>query len=83
MGKCFLVVTLAAVASSASAQTLNTINCTAFTKFPNGWAVGAPTTFDLGTVKGATVADKIIQPGSDSVGGIDLFAALEQKCGKK
>jgi hypothetical protein len=48
MGKCFLVVTLAAVASSASAQTLNTINCTAFTKFPNGWAVGAPTTFDFG-----------------------------------
>ena len=68
---------------AASAQTLNTINCSAFTKFPNGWAVGAPTTFDLGTVKGATVARKIIQPGSESVGGIDLFAALEQKCRKK
>jgi hypothetical protein len=81
MGKYLLVVTLAAVA--ANAQTLNTINCSAFTNFPNGWAVGAPTTFDLGTVKGATVAGKIIQPGSESVGGIDLFAALEQKCRKK
>lgn len=60
----------------------NTIDCKAFQKLPDGnWYVGPPTTFDIGNVKRATMADQRIAPRFLNMGGADLYDVLERKCG--
>jgi len=60
----------------------NTIDCSAFKKLPNGsWYVGAPTTFDIGSVKRMTLSNSTLNLNSMNLGGANLYGVLERKCG--
>jgi len=86
-GYCLLSIFLFLDASNLAAQPSNslppnTIDCAAFTKQPNGnWYVGAPTTFDIGSVKHMTLSQSVIDPHFMNVGGADLYDVLNRKCG--
>jgi hypothetical protein len=47
------------------------------------WRVGKPTTFDIGTAKGVTLARRSFGRGSLSVGGADLYDVLDRKCSQR
>jgi hypothetical protein len=60
----------------------STIDCTAFKKQPNGWFVGAPTTFDFGAMKSMRLANQLITPHAGiEIDGVDLYDEIEHKCG--
>jgi hypothetical protein len=81
-----VMLALMAVTTAASAQkgTPNTIDCAAFKKDSNGaWCAIKPTTFELGGTKQEGLTDICTGPGGMSFGGVDLFTAVEQKCGRR
>jgi hypothetical protein len=69
------------VAIAQTALPENTIKCEAFKKQPNGWYVGAPTTFDIGDTKAMTIGNQLIAPNTMNLGGANLYEVLERKCG--
>ena len=63
----------------------NTIDCNDWTHNKDGsWQPhDNEKPFDLGSSKGSTILGDAIYPNSSNVGGVDLWSALEQKCGDK
>jgi hypothetical protein len=62
----------------------NTFTCTGFTKNPDGsWEAGNDTRpFDVGKAENVVVRNQgPIEPGWVSVGGVDLYALIDKKCG--
>jgi hypothetical protein len=63
------------------AQDNTTINCSAFQKQPNGsYYVGGSTTVKIGTAS-MTLSSMAVAPRSVSIGGADLYDAIDRKCG--
>jgi len=59
----------------------NTIDCTAFTKLPNGnWHVGARTSFNFGNTK-QILQNQDIRPHFLFIRAFDFYEVLERKCG--
>lgn len=70
-----------AVAKQGGAPS-NTIPCNAFTKNERGnWYVKGPVTFDLGSAENKTLQNLEIPPKFFTVGGVDLYEAIQKKCG--
>ena len=60
----------------------NTIPCEAFTKNERGnWYVKGPVTFDLGSAVNKTLQNLEIPPKFFTIGGVDLYEAVQKKCG--
>ena len=60
----------------------NTIPCKAFTKNERGnWYVKGPVTFDLGSAENKTLQNLEITPKFFTIGGVDLYEAVQKKCG--
>src|ERR1019366_4059396 len=60
----------------------NTIPCKAFTKNERGnWYVKGPATFDLGSAENKTLQNLEITPKFFTIGGVDLYEAVQKKCG--
>jgi hypothetical protein len=75
---------VAAARPSGSRNQANTIPCAAFTKNNRGnWYVRGPITFDLGNAENQTLQDQEIPPKFFTVGGVDLYEAIEKRCGGK
>jgi hypothetical protein len=61
---------------------LDTLSCEGFKKTADGtWYAENPSSFHIGDASKVTVEQQVIGPGSHKVGGIDLYALLERKCG--
>jgi hypothetical protein len=59
-----------------------TIPCEAFVKNARGnWYVRGSVTFDLGSAKNQTLRDIEITPKFFTIGGIDLYEAVQKSCG--
>lgn len=59
----------------------NTIPCDAFTKNERGnWYVKGPVTFDLGSAENKTLQNLEIPPKFFTIGGVDLYEAIQKKC---
>jgi hypothetical protein len=73
--------------SSAMAQTKlpkDAIDCSAFTKQPDGnWYVGPSTTFDFGSAGQMVLSYQVVPPHLFNIGGTDLYMYLESKCGEQ
>lgn len=71
--------------AQTSAPHENSISCSGFAKLQNGnWHASADNpAFDLGTAHQITMTNQDVAPRSFSLGGQDLYAALEAKCGKR
>jgi hypothetical protein len=69
-----------AVAQRVEPLPENTIKCESFKRQPNGWFVGPPTTFDVGSTKALTISNQLIGPGFMNTGGGDLYEVIERKC---
>ena len=62
----------------------NTIDCDQFGKVgPITWNEKDTAVFDFGKMKGIHLAKTPIHPNAFVFEGSDLFAAIDQKCGKK
>ena len=60
----------------------NTIPCEAFTKNERGnWYVKGPVTMDIGSAENKTLRNLEIAPKFYTIGGVDLYEAVEKKCG--
>ena len=60
----------------------DTIPCAAFVKDERGnWYVKGPVTIDLGTEKSKTLQNLVITPKFFTVGGVDLYEAVQKQCG--
>jgi hypothetical protein len=60
----------------------NTIPCNAFTKNERGnWYVKGPVTFDIGSAENRTLQNLEISPKFFNIGGVDLYEAIQKKCG--
>ncbi|HSP49882.1 MAG TPA: hypothetical protein VLN61_06820 [Pseudolabrys sp.] len=60
----------------------NTIPCKAFTKRESGnWYVAGPVTLDLGSAENKTLQNIEIPPKFFTIGGVDLYDAIQKKCG--
>jgi stage V sporulation protein SpoVS len=60
----------------------NTIPCNAFTKNERGnWYVRGPVTIDVGNAENKTLQNLEITPKFFTVGGVDLYEAVQKKCG--
>ena len=60
----------------------NTIPCKAFTRNERGnWYVKGPVTFDLGSAENKTLQNLEITPKFFTIGGVDLYEAVQKKCG--
>jgi hypothetical protein len=60
----------------------NTIPCNAFTKDDRGnWYVRGPVTFNLGSAENKTLQNLEIPPKFFTIGGVDLYEAIQKKCG--
>ena len=71
-------------AKGATIPVVNTIQCSAFKKMPDGtWYVEGPTTFRIGTFKKTTFTQQSIGPGFFTFGKVDLYKVLEGKCGAR
>jgi hypothetical protein len=69
-------------AKRATIPVVNTIQCSAFKKMPDGtWYAEGPTTFRIGTFKKTTFTQQSIGPRFFSFGKADLYKVLEGKCG--
>jgi hypothetical protein len=65
----------------AVAQDNADIDCSAFQKQPNGsYYVGGSTTVKIGTAS-MTLSSMPVGPRSISLGGVDLYDAIDRKCG--
>ncbi len=59
----------------------NTIPCSAFTKNYHGnWYVKGPVTFNLGSAENKTLQNLEIPPKFFTIGGVDLYEAIQKKC---
>ena len=66
----------------ASQLSPNTIPCKAFMKNGRGnWYVRGPVTFDLGSAENKTLQNMEIPPKFFTIGGVDLYEAVQKKCG--
>jgi hypothetical protein len=71
-----------AIAKEGSLFPSNTIPCEAFTKNERGnWYVKGPVTFDLGSAVNKTLQNLEIPPKFFTIGGVDLYEAVQKKCG--
>lgn len=62
----------------------NTIPCSEFTKTYHGnWYVKGPVTLSLGTAENKTLQNVEIPPKFFTIGGVDLYEAVQKKCGGK
>ncbi len=59
----------------------NTIDCSQFQQFGDGWTEVGTATFDLGSAKQASLSNQPITPNAINIGGYDLYSVLQQKCG--
>jgi hypothetical protein len=67
----------------AAATPTNAIPCKAFTKNDRGnWYVKGPVTFDIGTAKNQTLQNQAIPPKFFTIGGVDLYTAIQKQCGR-
>jgi len=77
------ILPVAAAKQGGSSDPTNTIPCAAFTKNDRGnWYVKGPVTFDLGSAENKTLQDQEIPPKFFTIGGVDLYAAIQKKCGR-
>jgi hypothetical protein len=73
---------VAAAKQGGSTSPSNTISCDAFTKNERGnWYVKGPVTIDLGSVENKTLQNLEITPKFFTIGGVDLYEAVQKKCG--
>jgi hypothetical protein len=73
---------VAATTQAGSTIPGNTIPCNAFTKNERGnWFVKGPVTFSLGDAENKTLQNMEITPKFYTVGGVDLYEAIQKKCG--
>ncbi len=60
----------------------DTIPCKEFTKnFSGRWYVKGPVTLNLGTAENKTLQNLEIPPKFYTIGGVDLYEAIQKKCG--
>jgi len=72
----------AAAKQGGSTSPPNTIPCNAFTKNERGnWYVKGPVTIDLGNAENKTLQNLEITPKFFTIGGVDLYEAVQKKCG--
>jgi hypothetical protein len=72
---------VAAASQGRSPTPTNTIPCAAFTKNERGnWYVKGPVTFDIGSAKNQTLQDLEIPPKFFTIGGVDLYEAVQKEC---
>jgi hypothetical protein len=72
----------AAAKQDGSTSPSNAIPCDAFTKNQRGnWYVKGPVTIDLGSVENKTLQNLEITPKFFTIGGVDLYEAVQKKCG--
>lgn len=73
---------VAAAKQGESAAPSNPIPCSAFTKNERGnWYVKGPVTIDLGNAENKTLQNLEISPKFYTIGGVDLYEAVQKKCG--
>jgi hypothetical protein len=73
---------VAAAKQGGSTIPSNTIPCNAFTKNERGnWYVKGPVTIDLGNAENKTLQNLEITPKFFTIGGVDLYEAVQKKCG--
>jgi hypothetical protein len=73
---------VAGAMQSETAASSNTIPCDAFTRNERGnWYVRGPVTIDLGTAQNKTLQNLEIMPKFFTIGGVDLYEAVQKKCG--
>jgi hypothetical protein len=61
---------------------INTIPCEALTKNDRGnWYIKRQITFDLGRAENETLQSQEIPPKFYTIGGVDLYEAIQKKCG--
>ena len=87
----FVVASIAALAASPAAAHRTTspalpantsVDCSAFTKLPNGkWHLIRATTVTVGGT-GVNFQKTTIAPRRSFISNVDVYAVLEQKCGK-
>ncbi|HML07595.1 MAG TPA: hypothetical protein VK430_05635 [Xanthobacteraceae bacterium] len=74
-------VPVAAAKQDGSSDPKNTIPCEAFTKNARGnWYVKGPVTFNLGSAENKTLENMEIPPKFFTIGGVDLYEAIQKKC---
>jgi hypothetical protein len=74
--------TVAIAKQGGSTLPPNTIPCNAFTKNERGnWYVKGPVTVDLGSAENKTLQNLEIPPKFFTIGGVDLYEAVQKKCG--
>ena len=75
----------AADAKQGGSTTLpDTIPCDAFTKNERGnWYVKGPVNINLGSAENKTLQNLEITPKFFNIGGVDLYEAVQKKCGGK
>jgi hypothetical protein len=72
---------VAAAKQGGSPTPTNSIPCQAFTKNERGnWYVKGPVTFDIGSAKNQTLQDLEIPPKFFTIGGVDLYQAVQKEC---
>ena len=60
----------------------NTIPCNEFTKnYRGNWYVRGPVTLNLGSAENKTLQNLEIPPKFFTIGGVDLYEAIQKKCG--
>jgi hypothetical protein len=73
---------VAAAKQGGSTPPPNTIPCNAFTKNERGnWYVKGPVSIDLGNAENKTLQNLEITPKFFTIGGVDLYEAVQKKCG--
>jgi len=73
---------IVAAKPGGSTTSENTIPCNAFTKNERGnWYVKGPVTIDLGNAENKTLQNLEITPKFFTIGGVDLYEAVQKKCG--
>ena len=67
---------------SGSPSPPDTIPCNAFTKnYRGNWYVKGPVTFDIGSAENRTLQNLEIPHKFFNIGGVDLYEAIQKKCG--
>ena len=75
-----MLLTSTAFAQSSSLPP-NTIDCSQFQQFGDGWTEVGDAVFDLGSATQTHLSGQPVTPNSINVGGYDLYTVLQQKCG--
>ncbi len=72
---------VAAASQGRSPTPTNAVPCQAFTKNERGnWYVKGPVTVDIGSAKNQTLQDLEIPPKFFTIGGVDLYEAVQKEC---